>query len=158
MFGRLSRMHQSPADHVIDMLYIGDMHTSADLPHLQSIGITHICVVADLLECHYPEHFKYLTVRIDDDDTEDIMSHFDRCIEFIKEAHTTGGKVLVHCMAGMSRSASVCLAFLIQEKRMPFDQAYDLLREKRPIVHPNPGFVRQLLIWEDQKLGPKKKH
>ena len=56
----------------------------------------------------------------------------------------SGGRVLVHCQAGISRSPSIVLAYLIDRKNMDFDDAYHLLTERRPIVAPNFNFLAQL--------------
>jgi hypothetical protein len=52
--------------------------------------------------------------------------------------------VLVHCMAGMSRSASMVIAFVMKARRMPYDTALRFVKERRPICMPNPGFHKQV--------------
>jgi protein-tyrosine phosphatase len=59
-----------------------------------------------------------------------------------------GGAVLVHCYAGVSRSASCVIAFLMQECGLTFMEAMTYVRKKRPIVFPNFGFQRQLMDFE----------
>lgn len=59
-----------------------------------------------------------------------------------------GGAVLVHCYAGVSRSASCVIAFLMQECGLTFMEAMTYVRKKRPIVFPNFGFQRQLMEFE----------
>lgn len=53
-------------------------------------------------------------------------------------------KVFVHCAAGVSRSASFVIAYLMKSKLMPYLDAYALVKCKRPIIKPNSGFVKQL--------------
>lgn len=60
----------------------------------------------------------------------------------------TKGCVLVHCHAGVSRSATVVIAYLMQEKDLTFDQAFSFASKKRPVIFPNMGFQRQLQEWE----------
>ena len=54
------------------------------------------------------------------------------------------GNVLVHCRAGISRSATLVLAFLMKSRRWRMKRALEHLRACRPIVKPNEGFMEQL--------------
>lgn len=64
----------------------------------------------------------------------------------IDEIKSKGGSVFVHCHAGISRSATVCIAYLMQKKHMSLSDAYKFVQSKRPIISPNLGFMGQLLI------------
>uniref|UniRef100_T1GHX6 tRNA pseudouridine synthase n=1 Tax=Megaselia scalaris TaxID=36166 RepID=T1GHX6_MEGSC len=64
---------------------------------------------------------------------------FEDTSEFIGLTLDTGGVVLVHCNAGISRSASVIIAYLIMKKGMSFDEAFKLVKDKRPAIQPNSG-------------------
>lgn len=59
-----------------------------------------------------------------------------------------GGAVLVHCVAGVSRSATICLAYLTKYYCRSLRDAYHLMYSKRPMVRPNLGFWRQLIHYE----------
>lgn len=61
-----------------------------------------------------------------------------------------GGKVLVHCRAGISRSATVCIAYIMWYKHWTMEKAYDYLKSKRSLIAPNLNFMRQLLEFERQ--------
>lgn len=58
------------------------------------------------------------------------------------------GGVLVHCYAGVSRSASVVIAYLIWKYNMTFNDAFNYLINVRPIINPNIGFVKQLINFQ----------
>jgi predicted protein tyrosine phosphatase len=88
---------------------------------------------------------KYLFVFIDDHEDEPIDDHFEECIQFIKD---TDGPVLVHCMAGISRSATIVIAYLMKERVMSLEDAYVHVKERRSIVKPNSGFMRRLRGYE----------
>ena len=53
------------------------------------------------------------------------------------------GRIFVHCFQGISRSASLVLAYLMIYQKIPLPEAVTLVRKKRAI-HPNDGFVKQL--------------
>lgn len=63
---------------------------------------------------------------------------------YIGGAHGNKGSVLVHCNAGVSRSAMVVIGYLILEKKYSFQEAYALVKRKRPSIQPNAGFIKQL--------------
>jgi len=67
------------------------------------------------------------------------------CTESIRES---GGKVLIHCRAGISRSATVCIAYLMYAGRLTLDEAFDYLKRCRPLISPNLNFMRQLAEFE----------
>lgn len=79
--------------------------------------------------------------------TEDIKSHFKECNEFIENViEREKGKVMVHCYAGKSRSASVCIAYLMYKCCMSFQDAFKFLQTQRKEIEPNPGNQQTLQI------------
>ncbi len=62
--------------------------------------------------------------------------------------HIAAGIVFVHCVAGISRSASVCVGYLMWKHRMSYQQAYKVVKDSRPWINPNHGFVDQLQDFE----------
>jgi protein-tyrosine phosphatase len=79
--------------------------------------------------------------------------YFDRCADKIQQVHKSGGKILVHCVAGISRSPCVCIAYLMKYQRMRLDQAYYHIKNRRRVIHPNVGFWRQLIEFERRLFG-----
>ena len=65
----------------------------------------------------------------------------------------SSGRVLVHCQAGISRSATICLAYLMKRKRLRLDEAFEFVRRRRSIISPNFSFMGQLLQFESQVLA-----
>ncbi|XP_042303626.1 dual specificity protein phosphatase 4 [Sceloporus undulatus] len=63
------------------------------------------------------------------------------------------GRVLVHCHAGISRSATICLAYLIMKKRVKLEEAFEFVKQRRSIISPNFSFMGQLLQFESQVLA-----
>uniref|UniRef100_A0A1I8F013 Dual specificity phosphatase n=2 Tax=Wuchereria bancrofti TaxID=6293 RepID=A0A1I8F013_WUCBA len=85
---------------------------------------------------------------LDDTPSTNIYQYFDLISDQIETMIASGGNVLVHCVAGISRSATICLAFLTKFCCKSLRQAYQLMAQKRPFVRPNIGFWRQLIIYE----------
>nr|XP_033776235.1 protein phosphatase Slingshot homolog 3 isoform X2 [Geotrypetes seraphini] len=67
-------------------------------------------------------------------------------------------KVLVHCKMGVSRSASTVIAYAMKQYGWTLEEALRYVKEKRPIVHPNPGFMKQLLIYQGILDASKQRH
>uniref|UniRef100_A0A914ZIS2 Protein-tyrosine-phosphatase n=2 Tax=Parascaris TaxID=6254 RepID=A0A914ZIS2_PARUN len=79
-----------------------------------------------------------------------IYPHLELQSDHIQALLSDGGKVLVHCVAGVSRSASICLAYLTKYKCRSLRDAYHLMVKTRPMVRPNLGFWRQLIAFEQE--------
>ena len=73
---------------------------------------------------------------------ENLSKYFSIGNRFIKEALANGGCVFVHCYAGVSRSAAMVIAFLMYEHSMTMFQAMSLVKQRRSVIFPNPGFQR----------------
>nr|CAG8447705.1 10539_t:CDS:2 [Entrophospora candida] len=93
---------------------------------------------------------KYLKIDILDDPKSNISKYFNQCIEFIEKAKESNGRVYVHCYAGISRSTTVVIAYLMYSCRFSLKKALNLVREKHKIVRPNSGFIRQLEKFEKE--------
>jgi protein-tyrosine phosphatase len=79
---------------------------------------------------------------------QDIKQHFQKSNEFIENCLRKDGKVLVHCHAGISRSSTIILAYLIKHQNMSFEDALAHAQTKRTKINPNPGFRKQLKEFE----------
>lgn len=67
---------------------------------------------------------------------------------FSDEVKKLQGRVLVHCYAGISRSATICLAYIMKSKRLTLDTAFDFVKSKRNVISPNLNFMQQLMEFE----------
>ena len=67
---------------------------------------------------------------------------------FTEEACSSGGKVLVHCQAGVSRSPTITIAYLMRRTRMNMADAYKFVKHQRSIISPNFNFLGQLMEFE----------
>eukprot|EP00298_Acanthocystis_sp_HF-20_P005156 c15415_g1_i1.p1 GENE.c15415_g1_i1~~c15415_g1_i1.p1 ORF type:complete len:710 (+),score=295.18 c15415_g1_i1:38-2167(+) len=137
---------------VPDKFYLASNVVAQDKNLLLKTGITHIVNTAGVI-C--PNHFQnenlftYMTLYLADGPHEDISSVFYDCFDFIKKAlENPNNKVLVHCFQGVSRSATIVFAYLMLQYSWGYEKIYTHVREKRPIVEPNTGFMIQLRTFE----------
>lgn len=142
---------QVPACIVAQFLYLGSQDCVRQ-EVLEKYGITHVLSVG----IETPPIVEY-----DDDGERIIETLFVECLDipetnlaevlvktnaFIDECRTRGGRVLVHCNAGVSRSTSVVAGYLMQRCDQSFMQAFGMIKSKRPCVQPNAGFIKQLKL------------
>eukprot|EP01116_Phalansterium_solitarium_P012721 TRINITY_DN2924_c6_g1_i2.p1 TRINITY_DN2924_c6_g1~~TRINITY_DN2924_c6_g1_i2.p1 ORF type:complete len:364 (+),score=31.33 TRINITY_DN2924_c6_g1_i2:135-1094(+) len=135
---------EGPQEIVKGFLYLGSEAAATNLAVLRALGITHVLVAALELKPRFKEAFNYCHVMIRDVPTTDLEPLLFTCVQFIDEARATNGRVLVHCVMGKSRSASVVIAYLMQTQGLSFRDAYNRVVKLRSVVHPNIGFSTQL--------------
>lgn len=128
---------------VFPRIYLSNVITAHDLPTLKQAGITHIINLSGT-ENAFPDKFKYLTILIDDHQSENIHQYFNKTNAFILSTLIGNGRVLVHCAAGVSRSPTIVIAYLIEHHNFTPQTALKHIRLMRPIVEPNFGFMNQL--------------
>ena len=133
-------------DEITDNLYLGNYVASIDISMLKKKGIKKILTVMDYDDgMVYDSDFIYKRCKVEDSCRQNIIQYFGECLNFIKG----GEKTLVHCMAGASRSATIVIAYIMWSKRLDFKDAINYVREKRPLIGPNEGFVKQLEMFEN---------
>ena len=137
---------------IIPHLFIGSIGSASNLKQLQSFKITHILCCAKGIKNFFPDNFKYLNLEILDSQNINIKQHFEESYKFIDDALKYNGNVLVHCHAGISRSSTIVIAYIMKSQKMSFDKVLDLMKAKREKVKPNDGFVQQLKEYE-KELG-----
>ncbi|NWX02021.1 DS13B phosphatase, partial [Caloenas nicobarica] len=138
-------------DEVWPNIYLGDAWAARSKTTLQSLNITHILNAADgpysinTGAKYYKDlQIEYYGVEAFDDPSFDISIFFYDAANFIGKAlNTSGGKVFVHCAMGISRSASLVLAFLMIHENMTLVDALKTVSAHRDIC-PNSGFLSQL--------------
>lgn len=138
---------------VLDHLYIGSMfalmHNSEDF-----INEHHFTALIDCStrrkhqpKVDLPEGISTLTLHLRDKSTQDISGTFFPAIQFIENVLQEGGRVFVFCQRGISRSATIILAYLIWRHNWDYQEAVAFLKQKRAEVSPNVGFAMQLMLW-----------
>ena len=90
-----------------------------DLPKLRANGITHVLNAAGVACPNYHEgSLEYLTLNLYDTPREDILPFLYTAVEFITGVVDGGGKCYIHCHQGVSRSSSMCIAYLMHSRKI----------------------------------------
>lgn len=135
--------------------------------------------------CVFPEHFTYQYIEaVDDSPAQDIRQHFDGALNFMRNAVEKGGKVrkiilenyyirtyehlcdywahfkllikvLVHCNIGVSRSATLVIAYIMKYEGKTFKESFLQVQSGRYFISPNEGFVAQLRQFEEELKAQK---
>ncbi|KAK9802040.1 hypothetical protein WJX73_005215 [Symbiochloris irregularis] len=130
-------------------LFLSGELVPADRDALRAAGITHVInCIGHIFHNPFPEELTYLTLCLNDAIGEDLASLFYLVFDFIRNAHQQGGRVLLHCSQGVSRSAALAVAHHMWRTGMPYDEATSAIKAQRGVVNPNIGFMCQLLNWE----------
>jgi protein-tyrosine phosphatase len=127
---------------ILDNLYLGDEPDAFSLAFMKERPTAVINCAKELDKS--PHCVAYLHIRLDDENEERLAPHLTRANEFIDDHLANGNRVLVHCYAGVSRSASIVIGYLMYSRGMTFDVARAYVKSKRKTIKPNLGFVRQL--------------
>ena len=131
---------------ITDTIYLGNVEAAFDIPKLKKLGIRKILTVMSAFGNHYSENaFIHKTIDIDDDYESNIICYFKECLLFMDGYD----KVFVHCAAGMSRSATIVVAYLMWKRKLSLNEAIKFVKKKRPVISPNLNFMRQLEIFEE---------
>jgi len=139
------------ANEIINDLYLGSISSCYDFDELKKKGITHIISVMAGFIPPFPDDFKYLVINALDNENNDLSDSFKFSNEFIENALDDNGKVLIHCMAGRSRSATILIAYLIHTLGIDVDNILLAVQNKRNIVQPNLAFMIQLKKYHHDK-------
>ncbi|KAM6174431.1 dual specificity protein phosphatase 14 isoform 2-T3 [Erethizon dorsatum] len=138
---------------ITSSLFLGRGSVASNRHLLQSRGIT--CIVNATIEIpnfNWPQ-FEYVKVPLADIPHAPIRLYFDTVADKIHSVSRKHGATLVHCAAGVSRSATLCIAYLMKYHNVCLLDAYNWVKARRPVIRPNVGFWRQLIDYECQLFG-----
>ncbi|KAJ6651576.1 hypothetical protein lerEdw1_020816 [Lerista edwardsae] len=148
---------------ILPYLYLGCAKDSTNLDILEEFGIKYILNVTPNLPNLFENagEFKYKQIPISDHWSQNLSQFFPEAISFIgemlfivietvlpDEARGKNCGVLVHCLAGISRSVTVTVAYLMQKLNLSMNAAYDIVKMKKSNISPNFNFMGQLLDFE----------
>eukprot|EP00761_Pharyngomonas_kirbyi_P010117 gb/GECH01010135.1/.p1 GENE.gb/GECH01010135.1/~~gb/GECH01010135.1/.p1 ORF type:complete len:713 (+),score=140.54 gb/GECH01010135.1/:1-2139(+) len=131
-------------------IYLGSYQHASSRAVVRKLQIQSILTVGCGLEPRFHDSIEYKIVDIEDVQEASIDSHFDECISFIHEKRRKG-PILIHCRAGVSRSATVTIAYIMAFRQMDYEIAYNFVRSRRREICPNSGFIEQLAQFNKQR-------
>lgn len=137
---------------ILPGLLLGAQDVAKDLARLRRLGVTHVLNVATGVPNCFPADFTYKRLNVRDHPDMEIRHIFEDCFKFIDQGRREGW-VYVHCNAGISRAATICIGYLMSRQYIRMEEAMNKVREARPIISPNEGFMRQLRSYERELFG-----
>jgi len=147
---------QGTVSEILPYLYLGSNNQASQVEHVKSIGVT-LCINAQRQKSSLTEFdnhkIRIINLEIEDNLNTKISPHFNKVIGWIETEHQAGGKILINCRAGVSRSATLVIAYLMKiYPAWNFKQAYEFVKSKREIISPNLSFIVQLQEFEDDLI------
>ncbi|XP_059058465.1 dual specificity protein phosphatase MPK-4-like [Achroia grisella] len=153
LYHKIDLCTQSCYSQIIPGLYLSNARAAADKAVLRYLNITHVLTI----ETHRLPKSTFENTNIDtlfirayDNPQTNLLPYFPMANAFIEEG-LQKGNVLVHCHFGVSRSATLVIAYLMKRYKLTFDQAFSYVRQRRRFINPNPGFVNQLKEYQRMK-------
>ena len=133
-------------DQITETIFLGNIDAAFNKKKLKQLGIKKVLTVMSAFGNHYsPHEFIHKSIDVDDDFRTNIICHFKECIFFIEGKD----KIFVHCAAGMSRSPTIVIAYIMWKRKLRLNEAIKFVKEKRSIISPNDNFMNQLKIFEE---------
>uniref|UniRef100_T1JDA7 Dual specificity protein phosphatase n=1 Tax=Strigamia maritima TaxID=126957 RepID=T1JDA7_STRMM len=137
---------------ILPHLFLGNAKNSSDQAALEKYHIKYILNVTANLPNTFEQDpsIKYLKIPISDHLSQNLATFFPDAIAFIDEARRQQLGVLVHCLAGISRSVTITVAYLMHSQNLSLNDAYDFVKQRKANISPNFNFMGQLLDFEHQ--------
>lgn len=135
---------------ILPYLFLGNAANSEDSQALARHSIQYVLNVTPDLPNVFEDlgSIKYMQIPITDHWSQNLASHFPKAIEFIDEARSRQKGVLVHCLAGVSRSVTITVAYLMYKCSLNLNDAFNLVRSRKSNIAPNFHFMEQLHNFE----------
>jgi protein-tyrosine phosphatase len=133
---------------IIDDLFLSGLEC-ANPSSLEEKDISNVISVLKNPE-PLPKKYRHEKIEVDDTFGQGIETHFERAHQVIDEALQNNEKILVHCRAGISRSATIVISYIMKSQRMKFEDALKFVKSKRRIVSPNMEFFLALQKYEGE--------
>ncbi len=131
---------------ILPGLFIGSKKDALDIEWIRSENITSVLNVAkSTFDINYDDpNIEVMKIPLEDHPTENIDLELDIGYSFINLTRLSNRNILIHCAAGISRSATFLIYYLMKKYKMSLEDALNLAREKRKKIRPNGGFLNVL--------------
>lgn len=120
-----------------DYLYVGNKNDCNNREWLDSNEINHIINLTDDIPNHFDGDLNYLSLPIDDKNSNDIKEKLRVAIDYIDNTKDNGNKILVHCDLGVSKSIYIIVGYIMKTQGRDANMAYQMVKEKRDIANIN---------------------
>lgn len=137
---------------ILPDLYLGNYRDAKDREQLARNNITHILSIHDSAAPILQE-MTYLCISAADLPTQNLTQHFKQSIIFMHESRLKGEGCLVHCLAGVSRSVTLVVAYIMTVTGLGWQEVLAAVKLVRSCAGPNLGFQRQLQDFENNQAG-----
>lgn len=130
------------------MLFLGDLGNANSLSTSNPHNIECVVTVGVGLEVNETAGITYHKIEIEDSPDAEIDAAFSSASSIIRRSLEKGKSVLVHCQRGISRSATIVIAYLMESRHFrDLETCYATVQSQRPVINPNLGFS----IWLEGK-------
>lgn len=137
------RLEYEPSDYIIDNIYLGSQKSAVDKNKLIELNIRYVLIVGKGMKGNFND-IHYKTIEIDDSLEENLINYLQGALNFIDESQKNNSNILIHCVSGISRSASIVIAYMMKKYQINYEQAFSHVKTRRKIIRPNSNFIDQL--------------
>lgn len=131
-------------------IYLGDMFDANNETFIKNKNISCIVCVAEKLKINNKDsNVKVYKYELSDDDYCNISLYFDEITNIINKENI----VLVNCVAGISRSSTIVIAYIMKYYKLDLKNTFIGVRNERNIICPNKNFMKCLLDYELSLFG-----
>ncbi|CAO3641834.1 unnamed protein product [Mucor fragilis] len=139
----------SVSQQVIPHVWLGGYKALETVEFLEKNKIICILTLGHFKPCYSPGRFLHKIIPITDNPEANIIQYFPESTAFIDQAIKEDHNILVHCLAGVSRSPTILTAYLMATQKLRWKEALAIIKQTRPFVNPNPGFIEQLKLFQE---------
>lgn len=132
---------------IFEFLYFGSQDVACDSNFLKVFQITDVLSIGISVPKH--KNLTYKFIQAYDIPSFNMQNIFDECFLYIENIRLLDRRLFIHCNAGISRSPTIIIAYIMKHLKISFEDAFKLVKNTRSIINPNAGFISQLKEYEN---------